>query len=62
MMIVDFLELERTMPEDLFKLTIPPPTEDCYTASGYLKTKCQYDKDLAELYKVSHFGCSCNGM
>jgi len=46
------VELERTMPEDLFKLTVPPPADDCYTANGYLKKKCQYDKDLSELYKV----------
>ena len=46
------LELERTMPEDLFKLTVPAPTDDCYTLNGYIKKKCKYDKDLAELYKV----------
>jgi len=46
------VELEKTMPEDLFKLTVPPPAEDCYTSNGYVKKRCQYDKDLAELYKV----------
>jgi len=46
------LELERTMPDDLFRLTVPPPTEDCYTSNGYLKKKCRYDKKLADLQKV----------
>jgi len=41
------------MPEDLFRLTVPPPMDNCYTSNGYLKKKCRYDKDLADLYKVS---------
>jgi len=45
-------ELERTMPENLFKVTMPPPMDDCYTSNGYLKKKCQYDKNLADLSKV----------
>ena len=45
-------ELERWMREDLFKLTVPPPADDCFTANGYLKKKCRYDKQLADLYKV----------
>ena len=40
------------MPEDEFRLSVPPPVEDCYTSSGYLKKKCRYDKHLADLYKV----------
>jgi len=47
------VELDRTMPEDLFRLTVPPPMDNCYTSNGYLKKKCRYDKDLADLYKVS---------
>ena len=40
------------MAEDEFRLTVPPPVDDCYTSNGYLKKKCRYDKELADLYKV----------
>jgi len=49
------VELERTTSDDLLRLTVPPPTDDCYTSNGYLKKKCQYDKNLADLYKVCTF-------
>ena len=40
------------MRDELFKLTVPPPAENCYTSNGYLKTKCRYNKKLADLQKV----------
>lgn len=49
------MELEETMPSVMLNPVIKAPKRAMTTSAGFLKRKYRQEKQLADIYKVSHW-------